>query len=78
MLKSLKFVDYVVSFEEDTPIKLIQNIKPDILVKGGDYNIDQIVGKDIVENNGGVVDVIPLVSGYSTSAIIEKILDRDQ
>jgi rfaE bifunctional protein nucleotidyltransferase chain/domain len=73
-LAALFFVDAVIFFDEDTPYELIKIIKPDILVKGGDYQIDDIVGADIVKNYGGVVETIPLVQGYSTSNIIEKIL----
>lgn len=73
MLESLSFVDYVLSFSEDTPLNLISSIQPDILVKGGDYRINDIVGKDIVERAGGKVQTLPLLSGYSTSSIIEKI-----
>jgi D-beta-D-heptose 7-phosphate kinase/D-beta-D-heptose 1-phosphate adenosyltransferase len=73
VLDSLRFVDFVVLFDEDTPFNLINEIKPDILVKGGDYTIGTIVGADIVLGNGGKVITIPLVPGKSTSGIIEKI-----
>jgi D-beta-D-heptose 7-phosphate kinase/D-beta-D-heptose 1-phosphate adenosyltransferase len=66
-------VDYVVVFTEDTPYELISRVKPDILVKGGDYAADEIVGADIVKANGGKVVVIPFVEGKSTSALVEKI-----
>jgi rfaE bifunctional protein nucleotidyltransferase chain/domain len=73
VLLSLKPVDYVVVFTEDTPYELISRVKPDILVKGGDYAADEIVGADIVKANGGKVVVIPFVEGKSTSALVEKI-----
>ena len=73
MLAALEFVDYIVVFEDDTPYKLINMIKPDILVKGGDYSINEIVGRDIVEANGGRVEIVPFVPGKSTTQIINKI-----
>ncbi len=72
-LAALQFVSKVVLFEEDTPLNLIKFIQPDILVKGGDYDISTIVGADVVQAKGGKVLTIPFVSGYSTSNIIEKI-----
>ena len=60
-------------FEEDTPYELIKEIQPDVLVKGGDYIPEEVVGKDIVENRGGKLVLIPFVEGKSTSKIIEKI-----
>jgi D-glycero-beta-D-manno-heptose 1-phosphate adenylyltransferase len=74
MLSSLLFVDAVVSFEEDTPYELIQLIKPNVLVKGGDYTIEQIVGADFVKSKGGVVTTIPFLEGFSTTNIEQKIL----
>lgn len=73
VLASLEFVDAVVLFEEDTPFNLISHVMPDILVKGNDYQIGNIVGGDIVEENGGKVATINLVEGYSTSNLFEKI-----
>ncbi len=73
ILASFFFVDYVTIFNEDTPFNLISKIVPDILVKGGDWERDKIVGKEIVEANGGEVVVIEYLKGYSTSSIIEKI-----
>ena len=61
-------------FDEETPAGIIDLIKPDILVKGGDYNIDEIVGRESVWENGGEVVTIPLLKGRSTSGIIEKII----
>jgi len=76
LLAALACVDAVVEFEEDTPLNLIQNVLPDILVKGGDYTIDQIVGADLVLNNGGRVQTLDFVSGYSTTNIVEKIKNQ--
>jgi D-beta-D-heptose 7-phosphate kinase/D-beta-D-heptose 1-phosphate adenosyltransferase len=73
MLASLTIVDAVVIFDEPTPLQLIQNTEPDVLLKGGDYSLDQIVGAEEVVKNGGEVKIVPLVKGYSTTALIEKI-----
>lgn len=72
VLAALEFVDYVVVFDEDTPQELISSLLPDVLVKGGDYQPEEIVGREIVEQYGGKVIVFPLVQGYSTTAIIER------
>ncbi|HEY4784404.1 MAG TPA: D-glycero-beta-D-manno-heptose 1-phosphate adenylyltransferase [Bacteroidales bacterium] len=73
VLASFSFVSKVILFDEDTPYELIQLIQPDILVKGGDYKPEDIVGHDIVTSNGGEVVTIDLVEGHSTSSIIRKI-----
>lgn len=73
MLAALAFVDAVILFGEDTPLELIKQLRPQILVKGDDYSISQIVGAAEVLQDGGEVKTISLVQGYSTSAIIEKI-----
>ena len=73
ILAALQFVDAVILFDEETPKELISFLIPDILVKGSDYSIDQIVGADVVLNNGGRVETMDFVPGYSTSKIIEKI-----
>jgi rfaE bifunctional protein nucleotidyltransferase chain/domain len=73
LLASLFFVDAVVVFEEDTPFNLISTLLPDVLVKGGDYQIENIVGAKEVTENGGEVKTITFVEGYSSSAIIKKI-----
>lgn len=73
MLAALSFVDLVVLFEDDTPYQVIESLTPDILVKGDDYAVENIVGADIVIKNGGKVETVELVSGYSTSNIINKI-----
>lgn len=74
LLASMSFVDAVVLFEEDTPEKLIELVCPDVLVKGGDYLITEIVGHDFVTANGGKVVTIPLIKGYSTTEIENRIL----
>jgi len=73
LLAALAFVDLVVLFEEDTPLKLIQSLRPDVLVKGGDYTIDQIVGAPEVQSWGGSVEILAFVEGYSTTAYETKI-----
>lgn len=73
LIAALFFVDAVVLFDEPTPADLISAIIPDILVKGADYTVDQIVGADTVLSNGGEVKTIPLIEGYSTTAIEKKI-----
>ncbi len=73
VMASLAFVDAVILFDEDTPLELISYLKPDILVKGNDYTVETIVGADVVMKNGGKVETVPLVNGYSTSNVIEKI-----
>jgi rfaE bifunctional protein nucleotidyltransferase chain/domain len=76
ILSNLKPVDYVVLFDEDTPEKLISEIIPDILVKGADWSIEKIVGKDVVERNGGKVVNIEFVNEQSTSKVIDSILKK--
>lgn len=78
MLAAIFFIDAVVLFEEDTPIIPITTLLPDILVKGGDYTIDQIVGAPEVLANGGQVKVIDFVDGYSSTGIINRIKDAKQ
>ncbi|EMR03839.1 D-glycero-beta-D-manno-heptose 1-phosphate adenylyltransferase [Cesiribacter andamanensis] len=73
LLAALSFVDAVVLFEEDTPLELITLVAPEVLVKGDDYSIENIVGADVVLEKGGVVRTIPLVAGCSTTAIVTKI-----
>ncbi len=76
ILAALQFVDGVVSFNEDTPLKLIEEILPDLLVKGRDYKIGNIVGADSVLQNGGKVKTIDLVKGYSTTNILKKLIKQ--
>lgn len=73
VLAALEMVDYVCLFEEDTPYELIAAVKPDVLAKGGDYAVDNIVGSDIVKGRNGDVVVLPFVEGFSSSSIIEKL-----
>lgn len=73
VIAALGFVDLVVLFEEETPLELIGLILPDILVKGKDYEISNIVGADVVIEHGGKVETIELVEGYSTTGIIDKL-----
>jgi D-glycero-beta-D-manno-heptose 1-phosphate adenylyltransferase len=73
VLAAFQFIDLVVLFNEDTPLNLISELLPDILVKGSDYLTENIVGADVVKRNGGVVKTIDFVSGYSTTRIVEKI-----
>lgn len=74
LVASLIMVDAVVIFDEETPLELIKKIKPNVLVKGGDYTVETIVGAKEVFATGGKVEVIPLEEGFSTTGIIEKIL----
>ena len=73
VLAALASVDYVVIFPEPDPLNLITALQPDVLVKGGDWPIDRIIGRDVVERRGGSVKTIPLVPGMSTTALIQKI-----
>lgn len=73
ILASLTIVDAVVIFEDDTPLRLINSVMPDVLVKGGDYSIEQIVGAREVIDNGGRVVINPILQGFSTTAIIRQI-----
>lgn len=72
VLEALRSVDYVVFFEQDTPLELITMIVPDVLVKGGDYTRQTIIGADVVEQHGGRVVTIPLVEGRSTTNVINR------
>jgi len=73
-LAALECVDYVTVFNEEDPIKILEGIKPNIHVKGGDYDMSQIIEKDVVEKNNGKVILIPKVKGYSTTDFINKII----
>jgi len=73
ILAALQFTDMVVFFNENTPLALISELLPDVLVKGSDYLAENIVGADVVKKNGGEVKTVEFVPGYSTSRIIEKI-----
>ena len=73
VLSSLYFVDYITIFSEPTPENLIKKVRPDILVKGGDWKVNDIVGSSFVRSCGGKVKTIPFVKGYSTTSVIERI-----
>lgn len=73
LIAAMEMVDYVVVFDEPDPYKLIEAIKPDVLAKGGDWQMDQVVGADVVERSGGRVALIPYLEGFSTTKIIERI-----
>jgi rfaE bifunctional protein nucleotidyltransferase chain/domain len=78
VLASLSFVDYVILFEEDSPLELIKTLRPHILVKGSDYALHEIVGAEEVIRNGGKVIPLDYLPGYSTTAIEERILKHRQ
>lgn len=73
VLAALSSISYIILFEEDTPKELIERVRPDILVKGGDYQIENIVGTDFVQKNGGQVLTIPFVDGYSSTKTIQAL-----
>ena len=75
VLAALECVDFVTIFNEENPINILEELKPDVHVKGGDYDMSQIIEKDVVDKNGGKVVLIPAVEGYSTSDFIKKIID---
>jgi len=74
ILAAMDFISAVVIFDQPTPLELIQIVKPKILVKGGDYEAQSVVGYDFVTSNGGDVKILPFVDGYSTTSLIKKIL----
>lgn len=76
-LLKLDYVDAVTIFSEETPQKIIEELRPDFLVKGGDYEPENIVGADCVRSDGGQVVILPFISGHSTTNIIEKQLGKD-
>lgn len=73
LIAAMEMVDYVVLFDEPDPFDLIAALSPDVLVKGGDWSTEKIVGADLVEGNGGRVAVVPYLKGFSTTELIEKI-----
>ena len=75
LMAALEFVDLVTLFDEPTPLELIEAVRPDVLVKGDDYTVATIIGADVVLANGGSVETVALVPGYSTSKLIEKIVE---
>jgi len=76
VLAALAMVDYVTMFEEDDPHRVIAELMPDVLVKGGDWDVDDIIGRDVVEANGGKVYSIPYIEGSSTTTIIERVVKK--
>ena len=76
LLSAIEALDYIVIFGEETPFKLIQIVIPDVLVKGGDYLPEDVVGYDTVKENGGCVKIVPYVEGKSTSGIVNSILEQ--
>jgi len=72
VLAALEAVDLVVLFEEDTPIKLITQVKPSVLVKGGDYTREGVVGHEIVEASGGQVLLVEVLPGFSTTSLVDR------
>jgi len=73
VVAALESVDAVCLFDEETPAALIDALVPDVLVKGGDYTLDRVVGRETVEKAGGTVELIPFLEGYSTTALVERI-----
>jgi len=73
ILAALECVDMVTVFDEDTPLQLIESLRPDVLVKGADYSIDRVVGREVVEGFGGKVVLVPLAAGSSTTSIVQAI-----
>jgi len=74
-LAGLASVDLIVFFDEETPYNLIKLLQPNVLVKGKDYEVEKIIGYDILKENGGEVITIPFLEGYSTSSLIKKIIE---
>lgn len=77
LLGAMEMVDFVILFNEPDPYNLISAIRPDVLVKGGDWNTEKIIGADMVEEAGGRVVVVPYIKGFSTTEIIERIKNSD-
>lgn len=76
VLAALSMVDFVTMFEEDDPHRVITELMPDVLVKGGDWDMDHIIGRDVVEEAGGKVCSIPYIEGSSTTTIIDRVVER--
>jgi D-beta-D-heptose 7-phosphate kinase / D-beta-D-heptose 1-phosphate adenosyltransferase len=77
-MAALAAVDAVVFFDEDTPLDLIRTLKPDVLVKGGDYTVETVVGHEDVLAAGGRVEIVPTVSGFSTTNIVKKLTENNE
>jgi D-beta-D-heptose 7-phosphate kinase/D-beta-D-heptose 1-phosphate adenosyltransferase len=78
LLEALRVVDMVIPFEEDTPLELIRNLNPQVLVKGGDYLPTDVVGADFIKKNGGEIVIVPLIPNQSTTQILKSISEKDQ
>jgi len=78
VLASLSCVDYVTLFQEATPLELISAVVPHVLVKGGDYRPETVVGRDVVERAGGIVYIVPLVKGFSTTGLLRKLMESGE
>ncbi|MCO5249526.1 MAG: D-glycero-beta-D-manno-heptose 1-phosphate adenylyltransferase [Chitinophagales bacterium] len=76
VLAALEMTDFIIEFSEDTPLRLIQEIQPDVLVKGGDYEVKTIVGSDFVLKRGGKVEIVEILEGFSTTDIELKIQNK--
>lgn len=76
VLEAIEYIDYILSFSQDTPRELISALLPDVLVKGGDWSPDEVVGREEVEGAGGKVVLIPYLPGYSSTDIIDKIREK--
>jgi D-beta-D-heptose 7-phosphate kinase/D-beta-D-heptose 1-phosphate adenosyltransferase len=76
VMAALDCVDIITVFPEETPMRLIEQIRPDVLVKGGDYEMHEVVGRDFVESHGGRVELVPIVEGFSTSDIVKRIVEK--
>ncbi len=74
MLDALRDVDYVISFDQETPLDYLKKLLPNIVVKGGDYKVEDVIGHEIISENGGKVVIIPILWTYATTDIINKIL----
>jgi D-beta-D-heptose 7-phosphate kinase/D-beta-D-heptose 1-phosphate adenosyltransferase len=77
VMSALAAVDAVVLFDEDTPLELIEALKPDVLVKGGDYKVETVVGHEVVIAGGGCVEIVPTVEGFSTTNIVRKLTGQN-
>jgi D-beta-D-heptose 7-phosphate kinase/D-beta-D-heptose 1-phosphate adenosyltransferase len=77
-MSALAAVDAVVLFDEDTPLELIRNLNPNVLVKGGDYTVETVVGHEEVIASGGRVEIVPIVGGFSTTNIVKKLTGSAQ
>jgi D-beta-D-heptose 7-phosphate kinase/D-beta-D-heptose 1-phosphate adenosyltransferase len=76
VLAALEAVDLVVMFEEDTPLRLIEQIKPNVVVKGGDYKREQVVGHEVMDRTGGEVLLVDIVPGFSTTSLVDRAKQR--